>query len=248
MAGAGVAVTGRHRRRLAAAALLVLGPAGCTPGATDQDPGPDRDGPPVSSSATEPGTGPTGFPATPREYAERAVAAWAAPDPLRLADLATPQVRREIVELPGPPDLTWRFLRCEPGPADSDCYFYNQDGARLMLTVDHRRLGEPHAAVAMSFDVTRYPDGPSDYLAAFLAAWQDGNLARMHRLATPEVVDVYARFTPPPEVAYEVEPDGPVVEVVVDLGSQGEVVTGVSTALLGQPQAVRTAALAPVTG
>lgn len=243
-----MAPTGRHRRReVAVAALLALAAAGCTGGDGSEPPAPST--PPVTSGS--PGTDPAGlqdsFPGTAQEYAERTVGAWAAPDLIRLAELATPEVHRQIVELPGPPDLSWSFIRCQDGPgiAATECAFYNQDGDRLVLTVDRRRLSQRQATTAMSFEVTLYPDDPAGYLEAFLAAWQDGNLGRMNNLAAPPAVQVYQQLPPTAEVDYRVgEPAGPLVEVMVTI-PDGTVATGVSTALLGQPQAIRTASHIP---
>jgi hypothetical protein len=237
---------------VAATVLLVLaGASGCTSGRAGPAAAPPASGPPVETGTARTAPTSTGpdYPTEPQEYAERAVAAWAAPDLLRLAELAAPQVHRTIVELPGPPDLTWTFIRCEAEPGSSGCAFYNQDGDRLVLTLDHRRLGGPRAAVGVTFEVTGYPDRPVAYLREFVAAWRDGNLARMQNLAAPAAVEVYAPLPPPPEVGYRVgATDGPLVEVVVSLVPGGEVVTWLSTGLLGQPQAIRTAALDPAAG
>lgn len=243
--------TGRTQWRLAAAALLAVlaGGTGCI-GGRDQPAASPTGSPPASTTPrTEPPGVPAEFPAEPQEYAELTVAAWAAPDLLRLADLATPEVRREIVELPGPPDLTWRFIRCEEDGDHTDCGFSNLAGDRLVLTIDHRRLGEPRAAVGMAYQVTPYPEDPLRYVRAFIAAWQDGNQARMENLAAPGVVEVFAQLVPPAEPAYQVgDPAGPLVEVVVSLGAEGEVRTAVSAGLLGEPRAIRTATLEPASG
>lgn len=242
--------TGGHLRRIAAAALLILPAAGCTDGG-DPDPPPG----PSAPASTTPRTDQVGaqdddFPTTPQEYAERAVAAWAAPDLIRLADLATPDVHEQLVQLPGPPDLTWAFIRCQDGAgiATTECAFHNLEGDRLVLTVDRRLLGGARAATAVDFQVTAYPDDPQEYLAEFVAAWQDGNLARMDRLAAPAVVAAFQQLPPAAEPEYRVgEPAGELVPVVVTI-PEGELATELSTALLGQPQAIRTAQLIPATG
>jgi hypothetical protein len=237
----------------AATALLVLiGTGGCTGGWGEPGPEPAPGGE-ASPSATHPATDPAGdqadYPTEVQEYAELTVAAWAAPDLLRLADLATPDVQREIIELPGPPNLAWTSIRCGLVPGASDCSFYNQDGDRLVLTVDHQLLGEPQAVVAVVYEITEYPDDTLAYLQVFVAAWRDGNLARMHNLAAPGAVEVVAALRAPRQVEYRVgEPDGPLVEVEILGGADGTVVTALSTALLGQPQAIRTANLEPATG
>lgn len=246
-----MAATGRTQRRLAAAAALLAVLTGCTGERDEPAPAPTSSQPPASTAT--PRTGPAGvpaeFPSEPQEYAERTVAAWAAPDLLRLADLADPEVHREIVELPGPPDLTWRFIRCEVDGDGSDCAFYNLAGDRLVLTVNHQRLGEPRAAVAVAYQVTPYPDQPLRYLQVFVAAWRDGNLARMRNLAAPGAVEVFTQLVPPPDAAYQVtDPAGPLVEVVVSVAPVGAVRTVLSTGLLGEPRAIRTATLDPAGG
>ncbi|MPZ29165.1 MAG: hypothetical protein GEV12_22920 [Micromonosporaceae bacterium] len=260
-----VATGGQWRQLVAVSVLAALGTAGC--GNRGDDPEPPATATPPPTGSPTPRTDPAGtatdeeFPSDPQEYAERAVAAWAAPDPVRLAELTTVEVHQQIVDLPGPPDLTWRFIRCQadpdagptPGPTlsptlgtgSSDCAFYNLDGDRLVLTVEHPLLGQPRAATAMSFEVTSYPDQALAYLEEFVAAWQDDNLGRMRNLAAPAALDVYQPIPPPAEVDYQAgEPTDTVVEVVVTFPA-GEVTTEISTALLGEPQAIRTAELTP---
>lgn len=254
-----VATGGQWRQVVAVTVLATLGTAGCDNGGGGDDPEPAATATSPPTGDPTPRTDPAGtatdeeFPTDPQEYAERAVAAWAAPDLIRLAELTTVEVHQQIVDLPGPPDLSWRFIRCRldpdpaptPGTGASDCAFYNQDGDRLLLTIAHPRLGEARAATAMRFEATSYPDRALPYLAEFVAAWQDGNLSRMRNLAAPAALEVYQPIPPPPSVDYQAgEPTDTVLEVVVTFPA-GEVTTGISTALLGEPQAIRSAILAP---
>lgn len=273
-----MAATGPRRRALAASLLGALVSAGCgalggdppppvpevsptTPGAID----------PVRATAAEP-------PTEPQEYAEVTVGAWAAPQLSRLAMLTTPEVYQRIIDLPGPPDLGWRSIRCDyraDDPADdragddraddpagdqpgddragdpagdqagdgrSDCSFANADGDLLVLTIDHALLGEPGAAVAVSFDAIDFPDDPAAYVSAFVDAWDGGNRTRMARLATSDVVAVWARLAPDPDAAVTPAPpaDGPMVTVVVSL-TDTEVAHQVDSSRLGGPQAIRAA-------
>jgi hypothetical protein len=188
------------------------------------------------------------FPMTPQDYAQVTVAAWAAPDPIRLAELTAPDVHEQIIELPGPPDPDWTFIECTEDHDGSECSFYNAAGDELVLTVDHQLLGGPRATTAARFEVTGYPDEIVAYVEAFVAAWHAGNLARMHNLAVAAVTDVFAELTPSPAAPAEYEVGETVdalTEVVVTLAGQ-DVSTRVSTSLLGEPHAIRAAELRPV--
>lgn len=259
-----MAATGSHRRRTVAAGLaVVLVCAGCGRDGDDPDDPelPATTPPPPLSTATPLAqeVGAPEFPETPQEYAEATVAAWAAPDLIRLSELATAELHDALVELPGPPDPAWTFIRCAVNvrdgktadPASSDCAFYNTDGDYLVLTVGHRGLGGPQAALTMAFDATEYPDADAvAYLEAFVAAWLDGNRARMAALAVPDVVDVYTdlavdtvRSPPATDVEYErVGSREAGVEVRVMVAGTA-VRTRVSCSLLGAPQAIRSASV-----
>jgi hypothetical protein len=191
------------------------------------------------------------FPTTPQEYAEVTVGAWAAPDLIRLAELATPEVHTEIVEMPGPPNLSWSFVACaDDEPAGrSDCAFYNVDGDYLVLTIAHELLGGERAATGMEFEAISYPDDEVAYVETFVAAWQTGNQARMGALAVPDAVEAYAEL-PPPEPTTEVRYDTgestdteTEVLVTIDGADPAEVTFSVNSTLLGEAQAIRGATL-----
>lgn len=279
-----MAATGPGRRALAASLLGALVSAGCgAPGGDPPPPVPEVSPTlgvidPVRATAAEP-------PTEPQEYAEVAVGAWAAPQLSRLAMLTTPEVYQRIIDLPGPPDLGWRSIRCDDragddraddrtddqaddsggraddqagggragDPADdragggrSDCSFTNTDGDLLVLTIDHALLGEPGAVVAVSFDPIDFPEDPAAYVSAFVDAWDGGNRTRMARLATSDVVAVWARLAPEPDAAVTPAPpaDGPMVTVVVTL-TDTEVAHQVDSSRLGGPQAIRAATSDP---
>ncbi|HLU45900.1 MAG TPA: hypothetical protein VKZ67_12930 [Natronosporangium sp.] len=241
----------RWRRALTVglAGLLAASVAGCGLGGgarptPEPSPGPTTSGP--THTATAPAT-----PATAQAYAEAAVAAWAAPDLLRLRDLATPEVRQALIELPGPPDPHWTLVACEETSQHSECAFYNRAGDWLVITVDHDRLSDRAAVTEARFTATSYPDDPVDYVTALVTAWQQGNLARMQRLAVPAVVDVFTGVAPPGAVpdqtAYRVtQQTGTAVTVTVTVTGPEhttEITTTVRASSLGQAQAVRAATL-----
>lgn len=258
-------------RRLAAlVGIAVVGTVTTGCGRDGDDP-PEPSGP--AATVTTPGVDPIGaptstdYPETAQEYAESAVTAWAAPDLIRLAELATDEVYEQIVEIPGPPDQAWRFIRCEeptaaatplpegspegdaPSEASSACSFHNAEGDHLVLTVEHALLAEPQAVVAANFDSPSYPGQPRDYVEAFVAAWQGGNQARMELLA---VADAAAAFQQLPavagyEVSYQVgdedgDEDGQTVPVTLVLtgadGAETEADLLVGIAALGGEKAI----------
>jgi hypothetical protein len=228
------------------ATVLALILAGCT-----RESGETPDGTPSPTGATvTPGVdevgatpGEDGFPAEAQEYAEAAVAAWAAPDLIRLDELTTAAVHDEIIELPGPPDLAWTFIRCEDTVSASVCSFHNTDGDYLVLEVDHGLLTEASAVVEAEFQITAYPDEVQEYVEAFVAAWQEGNPPRMNNLATADAAAVLQQLPPAPVIDYQTaDPDDQLTTVVVILAG-AEVETRVSNGLLGEPLAIRQAVL-----
>lgn len=228
----------RYRRStiLASAAVLAV-LANCT-GVAAPEPAATPPGPTLPSAAV-------GFPIRSQEYAEAAVIAVAAPDLRRLAELVTPQVRRELINLPGPPDPRWTFLDCQSDDRSSDCSFYNVDGDQLTVRVLHSKLGGPQAATAVEFAATVYPtDGPA-YVTEFVTAWQVGNLARMDVLARPAVVSLFHQLPASPVAGYD-ELAGSADRCLVRVATAGQtMLLYVSEGRLGEPQAIVHAAVEP---
>jgi hypothetical protein len=246
----------RHRRPglglLAAGLSAVLGAgliAGCRNG--DEPPAAGSDPPAAPTTSATPRVDLAGdepaFPTTAQDYAELTVAAWAAPELFRLAELATAAVQREILALPGPPNRSWTSIDCQPAPAASRCGFYNDDGDQLIVTIATELLGQARAATEVAFDTTRYPGDPTGYVAEFVAAWQAGNRARMANLAVPEVVAAFNQLpTGDPagdeagdEVEYAVGERTDAITTIVVTVAGTEVMTRVNRSLLGQPRAIR---------
>lgn len=220
------------------AAVTVLGlGAACT---TDRSEPPQSSGPatgaPAAGTVAPVGVD-TDYPGSLQDYAEATVGAWAAPDLARLADLAAPEVHALLLDLPGPPDPRWSFVSCDDEA--QSCRFYNFDGDELVVWVDPDGLGASQAATDITFDPTRYPRDPFSYLEEFVAAWWEGNLARMQALAAPEVVEVYRELTPQPDPDYLADADG-AITVRLD---EASVTTEVDSELLGGPRAIVSAEL-----
>ena len=218
---------------------LVVALAGCEPG-NHPEPAPT---PPATSAPASTTTPPALD--TAQTYAEATVAAWAAPDLLRLRDLATPQVRQSLIELPGPPDPHWTLAGCDESETHSDCAFYNRNGDWLVLTIDHERLTDRAATTGVDFQVTAYPEEPIEYVTALVDAWRQGNQARMQQLAVPAVVTVFTELAPPGSVPDNIDyqladQTGTALTVVVMVDGH-PVSTTVRTSSLGQPQAIRAA-------
>lgn len=181
------------------------------------------------------------YPATVAEYAEATVAAWAAPDLIRLAELTAGDVHTRIVEFPGPPDPDWAIIGCHEEAVPAVCTFHNADGDQLWLTVDPELLAQAYAVVEAELEVTPYPTDPRKYVEVFVAAWRAGNPPRMDNLAITAAADVLRQLPPEPEVEYRVRnADQDQITVVIVLADV-EVRTTLTAALLGQPEAIRTA-------
>lgn len=242
-----MAATDHRQRRLRAAGLaLLVGwfATGCDPAPPEPGPGPGTTPPPSGSPSTDPGhdlaVDETDYPESAQEYAELTVAAWAAPDLFRLAELATGQVQDDLLDLAGPPDLTWRFTGCRPVEDSSDCGFYNSDGDQLVVTITHQRLGSAQAATGTDYQPIRYPQEPLAYVAEFITAWQVGNRARMAGLAAPEAVAVVAGLPTDAEVDYQLDESTDTVATVLITVDGQELTATLSRARLGGPQAIGT--------
>lgn len=243
--------------RLAAlVGITVVGAVATGCGREPDDPtgGSPTPAPIATTPVVDPVGAPTGgdYPDAVQEYAETAVAAWAAPDLIRLSELTTSEVYQQIVEIPGPPDQAWRFIRCDASSSDdpsSDCSFHNADGDHLALAVEHELLGQPEAVVAATFDVPTYPAQATDYVEAFVAAWQAGNQARMALLAVTDAAEAIQQLPIPAEVNYEAaDPDDGTVTVTMvltgaDSGDDTEVEIRLGSARLGGEKAIIAAAV-----
>lgn len=227
------------------AVLVVLAGAGCDHSTPESPAGqaglgagptPAATGGP-SPAAPAPGPSPdgSGYPDTPREYAEAVITAWHAPDPDRLAELTTAGVHDQIISIPGPPPADWTWIQCDNV---AYCTFYNDAGDYLALQIPVASLGSPHAAVQVVFTQTTYPHDHLDYLKEFTAAWLAGNVARMHQLARPDVVGVYLERDPAPVANYALAGGGGGLSIIVVTGPGFEIETHIGTTLLGGPQAI----------
>lgn len=231
--------------RTALLAVLVAGlVAGCgQPAQRPPEPAPPASPPATAEAASPPSELPpatpapeaAGYPDTPRAYAEAVVAAWSAGDLTGLADLTTAQVHDQLIQIPGPPAPDWTWIQCDN---IAYCTFYNGEGDHLALQIPVAQLGQAHAAGQVSFTSTTFPTDHLDYLKEFTAAWQNGNLARMHLLARPDVVAAYQQFPPAPVSNYGLAGGGGGLSIIVVTTVSTEIETHLGTTLLGGPQAI----------
>lgn len=227
---------------LASAAIAAASLSGCGDDGADDDP-PAPSTAPAATPGVDQVDAPSGssYPATVAEYAEATVAAWAAPDLIRLAELTAADVHTRIVEFPGPPDPDWAIIGCAADAVPAVCAFHNAAGDQLWLTLDPELLAQPYAVVDVELEVTTYPKDPRKYVEAFVAAWQAGNPPRMDNLAVTAAADVLRQLPPEPEPGYQVRhADRDQITVVIIL-AEVEVRTTLTAALLGEPEAIRTA-------
>jgi hypothetical protein len=200
------------------------GGAGSGAGATGEAPG---------TSSGDAG-GPS-YPDSPQAYAEAVVSAWTDGDLARLGELTIAQVHEQLIQIPGPPSPDWTFIECDTGHY---CSFYNGDGDFLILLIPAASIGEPHAAAKVSYNITSYPDDVVDYTREFIGAWQNGNVARMHLLAAPEAVEVFAEITPGEVTSYGAFGIAPALVGVMVTGVGFEAEVHIGTHFLGGPNAI----------
>jgi predicted small lipoprotein YifL len=194
-------------------ALLTLaacgskGPGGPSPNGTGAQVGQA----PTTAAATPPPTvaatpNTEEFPKTARAYAESVLAAWKQHQLEWLGDLTTPEVQEQIIEIPGPPNQSWTYHRCDNTAGSAYCEFFNADGDAIVLRISTPLLGKAHATIEVSLDQTEYSMNAVTYVKAFLDAWKAGNLPRMRTLANQNEVDYFTHYTPPD--AYSTCTDG----------------------------------------
>jgi hypothetical protein len=240
------------RRTAALAAILLAGmiaASGCGP--TDDDPPPGQPAgglgaAPAPTTVASPGDQggqpaappPPSYPDTARAYAEAIVDAWVTPDLSRLADLTNAQVNDQLLQIPGPPSPDWTFIVCDQGHY---CSFYNGNGDLLTLLIPAASVGAAQAAAQVSYNETTYPTDAVDYVREFVGAWQNGNVARMHKLALPEVVEVFDGITPAAVSAYGSFHVAHSLLGVMITGVGYEVEVHVRMMFLGHPQAIAVA-------
>jgi len=178
------------------------------------------------------------YPKTARAYAEAILTAWRQKQNNRLADLTNAQVHEQIVEIPGPPNMTWTYVQCDGAAGSSYCEFYNNAGDDIVLRLINEQLGKAHAAIEVRFNVL--PDDGVAYVQAFVQAWQLAHKPRMLKLSVPEVVDAVREMAAAPRNPKYDTPEGGggllVVRITNDEGFKLDLHVG--TTLLGQPHAI----------
>jgi hypothetical protein len=237
-------------RRLLALAILMLvitTGAACgrgTPNSASTPPAPGQEGfgsgpPPTATTRPPTTTKPPSYPTTARKYAEAVLAAWVQHRTERLANLTTAEVQEQVMEIPGPPDPNWTFVKCDGAAGSSYCRYHNKDGDAVTLRITNSLLGKAHAAVAVTFDATTFPDNGLDYVEAFIEAWRLANIPRMNALAKPEVV-TYVRVGPAPEspVYAEIGGGGGLLQIAVTNTDGFHLQLDIGTTLLGMPDAI----------
>lgn len=175
------------------------------------------------------------YPDSPQAYAEAVVSAWTDGDLARLAELTKAQVHEQLIQIPGPPAPDWTFIECDTGHY---CSFYNGDGDLLILLIPAASVGGPHATAQASYNVTSYPDDPVEYTQEFIGAWHNGNVARMHLLAAPDAVEVFAEITPAQVTSYGSFGIAPALVGVMVTGVGFEAEVHIGTHFLGGPDAI----------
>ncbi len=93
------------------------------------------------------------YPAQGKAYAEAVIAAWKAKNLTRLGDLTTAQVQEQLIEIPGPPNMTWTYVMCDGAAGSQYCRFTNADGHKLTLRLVNEKLGQAHAATEVKYEM-----------------------------------------------------------------------------------------------
>jgi hypothetical protein len=193
--------------------------------------------PPAATQSPPPKPPPVTYPNNARAYAEAVLTAWRQRNTARLGQLTTPEVYEQIVEIPGPPDLTWAYWRCDGAAGSSYCQFFNNDGDAIVLRVSNQLLGKQRAV-----NEVRYPYFETDgiaYVREFVEAWRLGHRKRMQSLAVPAVVD-FVKDKPAPRNPQYDDPccGGGLLRVVITNSEGFQLTLDVGTLKLGSAHAI----------
>ena len=201
---------------------------------------------PTSAPATELGTKPptkppaaTTYPKTCRAYSEAVLSAWKNHDLGRLGDLSITMVQDQIISIPGPPNMNWKFIRVTPQPGLETCDFYNGSGDVIRLGISTAVMGQAHAALKVHFEAPVYPNDSNSYVIGLMNAWKDGNEPLMLLYSKQSIVNVLNQTPKPGNLSLILQSSGAGLEVVtVDSANGLSLEFHVSIALLGLPHAV----------
>jgi hypothetical protein len=240
---AGVAGCGRDRDTVPPAGQDAVSEGLGGPGSAGGIGGTDGGGGNSTDGSGGGGAPQPGYPTTARAYAEAALAAYAAGQSTRLADLTTDDVHEQLLELPGKLKTDWLYLTCDGVSGASYCKLRNGDGDVITLKVSSQRLGGPDAATEVRANLTTYPTDGRAYAREFVLAWLGRNTPRMRVLGNPDTVTRLNTDHPAPAGKYEpslaTESGGAgLLLVTVPDGAGGTYVLHVGTTKLGKPHAV----------
>ena len=115
-------------------------------------PSPTPSASPSKASPKPSSPAPVSYPATAKAYAEAVIAAWKAKNMSKLADLATPLVSEQLMEIPGPPNMNWSFIMCDGVAGSRYCQFSNADGHKVTLRLNGVLIGQAHAVVDVTYE------------------------------------------------------------------------------------------------
>ncbi|MBB5873997.1 hypothetical protein F4553_007431 [Allocatelliglobosispora scoriae] len=159
---------------------------------------PDASASAQASASPSGGSGAPTYPSSAKGYAQALLAAWGSKNDTRIDQLATQSTVQQIRD-GGYPNSSWTYISCKPAPDTgfTICIFRNAHGDETQIKLDNNQLGHPTAATEAMLYRTQPSIDASGYVGGFLYAWQEGNLQRMNRLASNNVVDFFRSRTKP---------------------------------------------------
>ncbi|RKE11003.1 hypothetical protein [Catellatospora citrea] len=157
---------------------------------------------PAASAAPSPTSGggdgnsaPT-FPNSAKAYAQALLSAWGAKNSGRIDQLADQATVQQIKDS-GYPNSSWTYIYCDGDNVHTVCIFRNTHGDVANVKMLETQLGHPVAVVEALVNKTTYPAVATDYVSAFVYAWQQGNKQRLQRYADNDVAAYFAGKTAP---------------------------------------------------
>ncbi|HEY7222570.1 MAG TPA: hypothetical protein VH561_02995 [Micromonosporaceae bacterium] len=135
------------------------------------------------------------FPTSAEQYTKQAIQAWAGNNSASLDQYeVTDGILHTMSDCGGCYNTQFGLAPgfCQGAAGSSYCLYFNIYGDKLMLRVENQLLGHPKAVVAGStFEPTTFPSDDEAYATEALAAWNDGNDARLKLLTKDKVGSAY---------------------------------------------------------
>lgn len=195
---------------------------------------------PTTGSGNGGGNNTPTYPTNAKSYAQALLSAWGSRNSSRIDQLADQATVQQIKDS-GHPNASWTYIYCDGDDVHTVCVFRNAHGDVANVKILESQLGHPVAAVEAHVVPTEYATAATDYVSAFVSAWQQGNKQRLQRYADNDVAAFFAGRTAPAShsVSESGSADGLVsIKLTTGAPDNGEYTFTVRMSNLGRAEAI----------